>query len=611
MSGHWFVNRDGDRVALTIDGHGRLQTATGTSLLESAGGATQPIDGLEIDGRALLQFRVQEPSGTVWYRARVASGVLMGRYARTTGSTPTWPTDFTGRLTGWRQETFDADLVPRVWDVALPGGRRAVLRIDRPAAGSSAFIGTLKPYALAGELAEDPAEQIDVQAWDGESLTFVRRAATPPETYQGTASGRMISGQMQADGGGAPTAWDGTRAEILTHGTGVKAAREAAQWQAAARDRLALLAVGGNPRPLFSQVSELGSRAPFAADDGDNPDRDDDEVDWPQAYKLTELAFETRIPSALDGDELVRHAHGYLAVPASAPPPGGYPVALALNGHGGSAYDTFDPGWMYWYGDSFARRGFLVISVDVGHRPLADRASVYQDALDGDDPGSGNGLHPAVAAPGMSSDWEEDGERAWDAMRALDYALSRPDVNPQNVTVVGLSMGGEIADWVAGLDTRITTAVAAGNPSDLAVMSLHGNHPCWMWQRGDVREYYDPGDLNALVAPRTLVRETGKQDTTYSNASPPFASAKEVVWRANPAFQALGGRLIHDLHFDAHAFQVGQFCAAEGAADGVTVPSMAGPDPANPWSADWSSDPTTTPAFPSIFAIIAVPGSGP
>ncbi len=608
LSGHWFVNRDGERLTLTLPVRQGVRTPAGTSLVESAGGTSQPIRGLEADALGVVQFHVPEPSGTAWYRTRVANGVLMGRVARTAGSPPRWPADFQGRVTGWRQETFDADSVPRVWDVALPGGRRAVLRIDRPAPDARAFIGTLKPYALQGQLAESPAEEVDVQAWDGQNLTFVRRAATPLETYQGTASGRTIAGLSQVDGGGAAMPWNGTRAEVLTHGFGARTAPEVAGWQAATRERLALLLMGGNPRPVSAQVSELGSRDPIADDGDQNPDRDDDQADWPQNYKLTELSFETRIPSVLDGDQVVRHAHGYVAVPAGPPPPGGYPVALALNGHGGSAYDTFGPGWMYWYGDSFARRGFLVISVDVGHRPLADRASIYQDALDGDDPGSGNGTHPAVASPGLSSDWEEDGERAWDAMRALDYALGRADVNRQDVTAVGLSMGGEITDWVAALDTRIGTAVAAGDPSDLAVMSLHGNHPCWMWQRGDAREYYDPGDLHALVASRTLVRETGKQDTIYSDATPPFRIAKEVVWRAAPAFQAMGGRLVHFMHFDAHDFQVGQFCLAEGAADGVTVPTVGAPDPANPWSTDWSGDGTTTPLLPSIFA--AVPGGG-
>ncbi|HSS39530.1 MAG TPA: hypothetical protein VLT58_12235, partial [Polyangia bacterium] len=108
---------------------------------------------------------------------------------------------------------------------------------------------------------------------------------------------------------------------------------------------------------------------------------------------------------------------------------------------------------------------------------------------------------------------------------------------------------------------------------------------------------------------RILVRESGKQDTIYSNESPPFGTAKEVVWRARPAFEALGGQLIHYLHFNAHAFQVGQFCTAQGAADGVTVPTIQGPSPSDPWSAAWSSDGATTAMMPSIFSI--TPGSAP
>jgi hypothetical protein len=204
----------------------------------------------------------------------------------------------------------------------------------------------------------------------------------------------------------------------------------------------------------------------------------------------------------------------------------------------------------------------------------------------------------------MTSDWEEDGERAWDGMRGLDYLLGRPDANTTDVVAVGLSMGGEITDWVAAMDPRISVAFATGDPSDLAVMRLHGNHPCWDWQRADAREFYDPGDLNALVASRVLVRETGRVDYTYSSAPVPFAIGKEVVRRAQPAFTAAGGQLIHYLHFDAHAFHVGQFCPDEDAADGVTTPTLQAPDPANPWATGWASDPSTTVHAPSIFALL-------
>jgi hypothetical protein len=154
------------------------------------------------------------------------------------------------------------------------------------------------------------------------------------------------------------------------------------------------------------------------------------------------------------------------------------------------------------------------------------------------------------------------------------------------------------------MDTRVGLAFAAGSPSDLAIMRLHGNHPCWNWQRADAREYYDPGDLNALVASRVLVRETGRQDTIYSSAPAPFAIAKEVVRRAQPAFTAAGGQLIHYLHFDAHDFHVGEFCPLEGSADGVTTPTLQAPPATDPWSTGWAADPGTVMMAPSIFALV-------
>ena len=604
-AGHWYLNRDGERITLIITEDAGTGQLSGHTLSETASAAANPIVGAETTSSGILRFQVSEPSGTASYQVRVIDGVLSGRYVVSeNGSTPTQLRDYSGRVTGWRDETFRAEA--RVWDVVLDGHTQAVLRLDRAATGSTSFLGTVKPYATDGQLDEQPSEDIEVRQWDGHNLTFVRATAPGEPVYTGAETGRTLAVTASISGG-APTAWNGTRVEILTHGLGTRSAREVGDWQTRTRRRLALLAFGGNPPPSSMKVSEIGVSDPIAYSDDDG-DRDDDAASWPQSYLLHELAFDSTLPGLWDGESLTRHAHGYLAVPTSPPPTGGYPVALALNGHDGSAHDTLDPQGPYWFGDSFARRGFVVLAIDVGHRPLADRASVYTDLTDGDDPSTGNDTHPAIEEPGSTSDWEEDGERAWDAVRGLDYLLGRSDVNPKNVVGVGLSMGGEITDWVAAMDTRVAVAFATGNPSDLAVMRLHGNHPCWNWQRADAREYYDPGDLNALVAGRVLVRETGRQDSTYSSARAPFGTAKEVVRRAQPAFTAAGGQLVHYLHFDAHAFHVGLFCAVADAAAGVTTPTQQAPDPATPWSTDWTSDADTTTLAPSIFALI--PGSG-
>jgi dienelactone hydrolase len=44
--------------------------------------------------------------------------------------------------------------------------------------------------------------------------------------------------------------------------------------------------------------------------------------------------------------------------------------------------------------------------------------------------------------------------RAWDGMRALDYLLTRPEVDPRNVGVTGNSGGGTMTTWLCGVDRR-------------------------------------------------------------------------------------------------------------------------------------------------------------
>lgn len=47
---------------------------------------------------------------------------------------------------------------------------------------------------------------------------------------------------------------------------------------------------------------------------------------------------------------------------------------------------------------------------------------------------------------------------AWDAIRALDYLLSRPEVDPAHVGMTGCSGGGTMTTWMWGLDERLTMA---------------------------------------------------------------------------------------------------------------------------------------------------------
>ena len=46
--------------------------------------------------------------------------------------------------------------------------------------------------------------------------------------------------------------------------------------------------------------------------------------------------------------------------------------------------------------------------------------------------------------------------RAWDGIRALDYLLTRDEVDPQHVGITGNSGGGTMTTWLCGLDRRWT-----------------------------------------------------------------------------------------------------------------------------------------------------------
>ncbi|MEO6847758.1 MAG: acetylxylan esterase [Chthoniobacterales bacterium] len=48
--------------------------------------------------------------------------------------------------------------------------------------------------------------------------------------------------------------------------------------------------------------------------------------------------------------------------------------------------------------------------------------------------------------------------RAWDGIRALDYLLTRPEVDPTRLAMTGNSGGGTMTSWIWGLETRLKAA---------------------------------------------------------------------------------------------------------------------------------------------------------
>jgi len=619
--GTWYLNADyrggtnkhSFLLTVTLTGSnfliGQVASINGQETLEL-------LDNVSWDANTgLLEFRHSGPDFSPfweWYRGTIVEGVFVGRFSHSQRSDRRPDLlEFHSHVTGWNSTFLDQDIVPRSYDLTINQNQHARLRLDRLPPGqvdrppTEQFVGRLKVYSTgSGGDGEEPEYDLEVTRWDGQILNFVRHDPNWTQVFTGTASGRDISGfytQRETHEGGS---WSGTRCEVLSYGLVVKTPEERQEWQDRTRRALLHLMMADNPAPITPPLVQESIRQ--VGDDPRGSHRDDNPHIRPQNYHVRELHFTYTIPNPYGGSPIVRLSHGYLAVPNTPPRSGGYQAVLALNGHHGSGWNMLNPddGTIYWYGNAFARQGYVVLALDIEHRPPVDSKPLYDNGADYVGPKSG--LHPAIKADGFDSDWAEDGERAWDAMRALDWLLAQPDIpiDPRWILVTGLSVGGEISTIVAALDPRLAGCIPAGFSPDLDVVFAHGthNHPCWKWMHADMREYIDTGDLHALIAPRPLIVQTGRQDTTYSTISTPFASDKQVARRSRAAYGSDASNFVHYLHYDHHNYHVGDFPGNSYAELGVHVPLIT--EPLIPFSLSWQTDATAVVIRPSLFDLL-------
>jgi len=119
----------------------------------------------------------------------------------------------------------------------------------------------------------------------------------------------------------------------------------------------------------------------------------------------------------------------------------------SINGKAAEAYQSFAQG--------LARQGYVVLIFD----PIGQGERLqYPDEHGKSHIGAGVGEH-LLAGNQQSLVGEFFGSwRAWDGIRALDYLLSRPEVDPRHVGITGNSGGGTMTTWLAGVEPRWTMA---------------------------------------------------------------------------------------------------------------------------------------------------------
>jgi dienelactone hydrolase len=159
------------------------------------------------------------------------------------------------------------------------------------------------------------------------------------------------------------------------------------------------------------------------------------------AYKIEKVIFESRPNFPVT-------ANLYLPKGAKAPAPGVVgSCGHSITGKGEPAYQS--------YAQGLARQGYVCLIFDpIGQ---GERLQYVTEELK---PRRGVGVGEHLFAGNQQflvgdflGAW-----RAWDGMRALDYLLTRPEVDPQHVGITGNSGGGTMTTWLCGVEPRWTMA---------------------------------------------------------------------------------------------------------------------------------------------------------
>jgi len=199
----------------------------------------------------------------------------------------------------------------------------------------------------------------------------------------------------------------------------------------------------------------------------------------------------------------------------------------------------------YAYGLEAVRRGYAVIAPDwrtFGERRDPDNwvRSAYRDGCDV--------ANHAVQYFGVHL----LGLDVWDGLRAIDYLISRPEVDGRRIGCLGLSFGGTMTTYLTAFDSRIRVACVSGYVSTLKNAMDHRNgNFCGSQAMPNLATYGDIPDVVLLAAPRPLCVEIGAHEDCFY--SPDMKRAARYVARG---YRVLGiqDRLVIDLFPGKHEF---------------------------------------------------------
>lgn len=182
------------------------------------------------------------------------------------------------------------------------------------------------------------------------------------------------------------------------------------------------------------------------------------------------------------------------------------------------------------YATDFCRAGYAVIVIDAfywGERRFISDEDLTQGVNDWSQEESTEAVHHANHQSGQQEDnvaralyqlghtWQ--GLWLRDEIRSLDYLLTRPEVDPDRIGCVGLSIGGFRSAQFAGLEPRVKCAVVVGWMTTYGAMfSYRPQNTHYLQYITGAYTHVDLPDLVSLLCPNALMVIHGHQDTLFT-----------------------------------------------------------------------------------------------
>jgi len=246
------------------------------------------------------------------------------------------------------------------------------------------------------------------------------------------------------------------------------------------------------------------------------------------SIERTGTKVNARLAGTIDSDDftvekIIFESSPGILVPANVYVPKGItgrvPGILITEGHsaaGKSGYHTMC--------QSFCAQGFVVMTFD----PLGQgERGIYYDRYSGNEHVSA-GLQGYCAGVHMSRLFIGDG------LYAIDYLLSRDDVDPDRICVTGSSGGGAQALYLGALDERIAVTIpSCFTTLDSMIVAITATHPESNYF-GAFAQGITMETLCAMIAPRGLLINASKEDFF------PIEGTRVVYETAKKIFDAAG-----------------------------------------------------------------------